>query len=48
MTRFLFRIARLSAWSRAIGRAATGRPGALARRVRNRPLYKIVGRIARK
>jgi hypothetical protein len=48
MTRLLYRIARAAAWGRAISRAASGNPRALVRRIRNRPIYSLLGRILRR
>jgi hypothetical protein len=39
----LYRLARALAWGRAIGRAAGGRPGSLAKRVRNRYILGKLG-----
>jgi hypothetical protein len=39
----LFQLARALAWSRAIGRAAGGRPGSLYKRVRNRAILRRIG-----
>jgi hypothetical protein len=44
----LFRLARALAWSRAIGRAAGGRPGSLYKRVRNRAILTRLGPWLRK
>jgi hypothetical protein len=44
----LFRLARALAWGRAIGRAAGGRPGSLAKRVRNRAILTRIGPWLRK
>lgn len=44
---FLYRLARGAAWGRAIGRAAAGNPTALLKRVRNRFVYRAVGRFLR-
>jgi hypothetical protein len=48
MTNFLYRLARAAAWGRAIGRAAGGNPRALGRRIRNRPIYALLGRLLRR
>ncbi|MBC5800881.1 MAG: hypothetical protein GIX03_12160 [Candidatus Eremiobacteraeota bacterium] len=48
LTSFLYRLARSAAWGRAVGRAATGHPRALYRRVRNREIMRVVGRWLRK
>lgn len=47
MTSFLYRIARLFAWGRAVSRAAQGHPQALVKRVRNKMVYRAVGRLLR-
>ena len=48
LTSTLYRLARGAAWGRAIGRAAAGNPTALARRVRNRAIFSILGPFLRK
>jgi hypothetical protein len=48
MISLLYRLARAAAWGRAIGRAATGRPGSLVKRVRNRMILTRLGPWLRK
>jgi hypothetical protein len=43
----LYRIARAAAWARAGALAAQGRPLPLMRRIRNRPIMRVVGRALR-
>jgi hypothetical protein len=48
MVRLLYRLVRAAAWGRAISRAAGGNPRALGRRIRNRSIYALLGRILRR
>jgi hypothetical protein len=47
MISFLYRLARSLAWGRAIGRAATGHPETVLKRVRNRMIYRGINRFLR-
>lgn len=44
----LYRAARIAAWGRAIGKAASGNPMPLARRVRNRYILRAISPVLRK
>lgn len=48
MIAMLYRLARAAAWGRAIGRAASGRPGSLLKRARNRVILGKIGPWLRK
>jgi hypothetical protein len=48
MTSYLYRLARAAAWGRAIGKLASGNPLPLARRVRNKFIFRALGPWLRK
>jgi hypothetical protein len=47
MISFFYRLARMMAWGRAIGRAASGNPTSLVKRARNKMIYRSIGRFLR-